>query len=94
MKSLPVISLMVISGILFRCSNSFAQNSHVPATNPLLNPGALPFQAVPFDKIKDADFRPAFEEGFRLQNAQIQKIADNPAAPTFENTLVALEKSG
>ncbi len=37
---------------------------------------------------------PAFEEGFKLQDAEVKKIAENPAAPTFENTLVALEKSG
>jgi peptidyl-dipeptidase Dcp len=70
------------------------QDNHAATTNPLLNPGNLPYEAVPFDKIKDADFRPAFDEGIRLQNAEIQKIADNPTAPTFENTMVALEKSG
>ena len=94
MKSLAGNFLIVISVILCSCENSFAQNNHVSGGNPLLNPGTLPFQVVPFDKIKDADFRPAFEEGFKIQSAEIQKIADNPAAPTFQNTLVALEKSG
>jgi peptidyl-dipeptidase Dcp len=94
MKLLLRISLIVVSGILCKCTSSFAQDNHVSAANPLLNPGTLPFQAAPFDKIKNADFRPAFEEGFKLQNAEIQKIVDNPAAPTFENTMVALEKSG
>jgi len=62
--------------------------------NPLLTPSPLPFQAPEFDKIRDGDFQPAFEEGIRRQRAEIEKIADNPAPPTFENTLVALEKSG
>ena len=94
MKSLLKISLLIFSGILCNVSSSDAQGKKDLTQNPLLNPGSLPFQAAPFDKIKDADFRPAFEEGFILQNAEIKKIAGNPAKPTFENTLVALEKSG
>ncbi|HEU4952454.1 MAG TPA: peptidyl-dipeptidase Dcp [Holophagaceae bacterium] len=62
--------------------------------NPFAVKSPLPFQAPPFDKIQDADFQPALEEGMRIHLAEIQKIADNPAAPTFQNTLVALEKSG
>ena len=62
--------------------------------NPLLTPSALPFQAPPFDKIKDAHYGPALEEGMKQQIAEIAAIANNPAAPTFENTLVAIEKSG
>jgi len=62
--------------------------------NPLLTPSELPFQAPPFDKIEDADFQPAFEAGMKQQIEEIDKIAHDPAPPTFENTLVALEKSG
>ena len=94
MKLLLKISLLIVSGILCNVSRSGAQDKKDLAQNPLLNPGTLPFRAVPFDKIKDSDFRPAFDEGIRLQNAEIQQIADNPAAPTFENTMAALEKSG
>ena len=94
MKLLLKISLLLVSEILCNVSNAGAQDKKDLAQNPLLNPGALPYRVVPFDKIKEADFRPAFEEGFRLQNAEILKIADNPSAPTFENTLVALEESG
>ncbi|HEY2648814.1 MAG TPA: M3 family metallopeptidase [Puia sp.] len=93
MNSFLKISILIISAN-FCNSGSIAQENHALAMNPLLNPGALPFQAVPFDKIKDADFRPAFEEGFRLQTIEIQKIADNPAVPTFENTMVVMEESG
>jgi peptidyl-dipeptidase Dcp len=62
--------------------------------NPLLNPSTLPFHAPVFDKIKDADFQPAIDEGLRQQRADVLRIANNTAAPTFENTIVALEKSG
>ncbi|MGI4726976.1 MAG: M3 family metallopeptidase, partial [Janthinobacterium lividum] len=64
------------------------------AANPFFAPSTLPFQAPAFDKIKNSDFKLAMEEGIRQHLAEIQKIADNPAAPTFENTLVAMEKSG
>lgn len=63
-------------------------------TNPFAKPSALPYQTIPFDKIKDADFKPAFEEGMKQHTAEIEKIANDPAPATFENTLVAMEKSG
>lgn len=64
------------------------------SANPFFKESALLYQAADFSKIKDGDYAPAFEEGIRQQMAEIQKIADNPAAATFENTLVAMEKSG
>ncbi len=54
----------------------------------------LPFQAPDFSKIKDSDFQPAIEQGIAINLAEIDAIANDPAAPTFENTMVALEKSG
>ena len=63
-------------------------------SNPFYAPSTLPFHAPPFDKIKDEDYQPAIEAGMAEQLAQILAIADNPAPPTFENTLVAMEKSG
>ncbi len=62
--------------------------------NPFFQPSTLPFHAVPFNKIKDSDYQPAFDEGMKRQLAEIEKIADNPEPPTFKNTLVALEESG
>src|SRR6185312_459253 len=64
------------------------------SANPFAQPSTLPFQAPPFDKIKDADYEPAFEEGMRQQIAEIEAIAGAKAAPTFDNTIAALEKSG
>jgi peptidyl-dipeptidase Dcp len=62
--------------------------------NPLLNPSTLPFHAPQFDKIRDADFQPAIERGIRENLAEIERVADDPAAPTFDNTIVALERAG
>ena len=66
----------------------------LPASNPFAQPSTLPYQAPPFDRIKDTDYQPALEEGMTQQIAEIQAIANNPAPPTFENTIVAMEKSG
>ncbi len=62
--------------------------------NPFAKPSSLPLQAPAFDKIKDSDYAPAFEEGMKEQLAETRKIADDPAAPTFQNTIVALETGG
>jgi peptidyl-dipeptidase Dcp len=62
--------------------------------NPFAAPSPLPLHAPQFDKIKDTDYRPAFDEGIRQQLAEIDLIANNPAPPTFENTIVAIETSG
>jgi peptidyl-dipeptidase Dcp len=63
-------------------------------SNPFFHASTLPFQAPPFNKITDADYQPAIEEGMKLQLAEIEKIANNPAPPTFKNTYVAMQKSG
>ncbi|MGA8540414.1 MAG: peptidyl-dipeptidase Dcp [Terriglobales bacterium] len=63
-------------------------------SNPFYAPSTLPFEAPPFDKIKDEDYQPAIEAGMAQQKVEIQEIADNPAAATFDNTVVAMEKTG
>jgi peptidyl-dipeptidase Dcp len=70
-----------------------AQVAFGPA-NPFYAPSSLPFQAPPFDKIQDGDYQPAIEAGMAEQLVEIRAIADNPEPPSFENTVVALEKSG
>jgi peptidyl-dipeptidase Dcp len=62
--------------------------------NPLLAESTLPLKYPPFDKIQDGDFAPAFDRGMAEQLKEIEAIAGNPEQPTFENTLVAMEKSG
>ena len=54
----------------------------------------LPFHAPDFTRIKDGDFQPAIEQGIAIQRAELDAIAGDPAPPTFENTMVAYEKSG
>jgi len=68
--------------------------AEAPSANPFFAASALPFQAPPFDKIKESDYQPAIEEGMKQHLAELEKIADNPEAPTFDNTYVAMEKSG
>ncbi len=70
------------------------QASAATDTNPFAVPSTLPFQAPRFDLIKDSDYQPAFDTAMAQHLAEVQTIANNPAAPTFDNTIVVLEKSG
>jgi peptidyl-dipeptidase Dcp len=95
--SIPAMSILLI--FLAACNSGSEQKkvrvqAEDLASNPFMHPSSLPFQAPDFTKIKDSDFAPAFDEGFKIDSAEIEKIASNPEPPTFENTLVALEKSG
>ena len=63
-------------------------------TNPLLKSSSLPFGVPDFSKVRDTDFAPAFDLGIQIKLNEIEKIANDPSGPTFENTLVALEKTG
>ena len=71
-----------------------AANPEFGPNNPFYAASTLPFQAPPFDKIKDSDYQPAIEAGMAQQRQEMQAIADNPSPPTFENTIVAMEKTG
>ena len=62
--------------------------------NPFFTESALPYRLPPFDRIDDAHYRPAFERGMAEQIEEIEAIAAQPDPPTFENTIVPLERSG
>src|SRR5215470_243928 len=62
--------------------------------NPLAIESALPYHYPPFDKIKDEHFVPAIEAGMHEQLKEIEPIANSSDKPTFDNTIVALERSG
>lgn len=96
MKSSIKLPLVAMLAILASCDNTSKKTSagQATASNPFTNESKLPYQVPDFDKIKDADFKPAIEEGMKIELTEIQKIADDTAAPTFENTMVAMEKSG
>jgi peptidyl-dipeptidase Dcp len=71
-----------------------AGTTPMAADNPFDRPSPLPFELPPFDRIRDADYAPAFEAGMRQQLKEAAAIAHNAQPPTFENTIVALERSG
>jgi peptidyl-dipeptidase Dcp len=71
-----------------------AEAAELAASNPFYEPSKLPFGAPPFDRIKDEDYQPAIEAGMAQELAEIDAIASNTAAPTFENTFVAMQRSG
>ena len=62
--------------------------------NPLLQPAATPYGLPPFDRIELQHYEPAFEQALAVARDEIKTITENPAAPTFENTIAALERSG
>jgi peptidyl-dipeptidase Dcp len=70
------------------------QAGALPSTNPFYAPSTLPYQAPPFGQIHDADYQPALEEGMRQHLAEVEAVANQPAPPTFDNTIVAMERSG
>src|ERR1043166_4726595 len=84
--------------VVLSCTPAVRVGSPTPATAPGANPffraSSLPYQAPPFDKIHDSDYRTAIVEGMRQQLAEIQAIANDPAPPTFDNTITAMERSG
>jgi peptidyl-dipeptidase Dcp len=76
-------------------TNTKAAAVAIDETNPLLADWTGSYGGVPpFDKVKVADFKPALEQGMAENLAEIDKIANESAAPTFENTLAAMERAG
>ncbi|HTA27391.1 MAG TPA: M3 family metallopeptidase, partial [Bacteroidia bacterium] len=84
--------------ILSSCGNKGKEandnKSTMSPNNPFAKASTLQYQTADFASIHDSDFKPAIEEGIHQQLAEIKAIAENTDAPTFENTLVAMEKSG
>jgi peptidyl-dipeptidase Dcp len=89
---LSVLALAALSFGLALPVSALAQSA--AAANPLLTPSPLPLHYPPFDQIQDSDFAPALDQGMAQQLLEVAAIADNPAAASFDNTIVAMEKSG
>lgn len=85
-------SILVAATVALLSTTAAAQT--LPAANPFAKPSTLPYQAPPFDRIKDADYLPALEAGMAEQRAEVARIANASAAATFDNTIAALERSG
>jgi peptidyl-dipeptidase Dcp len=79
--------------LLLTCTTMISAPA-LASDNPFATRSTLPFEAPPFDKITDADYQPGFEQGMAEEIGEIRRIAENPAAPTFDNTIVAMERSG
>jgi peptidyl-dipeptidase Dcp len=71
-----------------------SSKSDMPAPHPFQSRSTLPLEAPAFDRIQESHYRPAFEQGMSDQLKEIAIIADSTVAPTFENTSVAMEKTG
>jgi len=93
MRKFLYLFFMLATSVSVNTASAQTENG-LPSDNPLKFKSTLLYQAIPFDKIKDEHYRPALLEGLRLQLEEVNKIANNPAPPTFENTVVALELSG
>jgi peptidyl-dipeptidase Dcp len=88
-----VLAITHIAAISVTAQMPSVQHSDVEA-NPLLTESSLPYHVPPFDKIKDEHFAPAMEAGMREQLKEVETVANNSEKPTFENTIVALERTG
>ena len=97
MKKIFVMPLMAIVAVTASCGNNNSKSgdrAESSSSSPFADTSTLAYQAPDFKLIKDGDYQPAIEEGMKIHLNEIKNIADNPEAPTFENTLVAMEKSG
>src|SRR5689334_6555326 len=96
-RSLPTAILVGLFAFSSACATGDGTAKAPPTdmtANPLATRSPLPFQAPPFDRIRDSDYAPAIAEGMRQQLAEIAAIAGRIDAPTFANTIEALERSG
>lgn len=84
--------------LMLATSHASVVNPAVPAAdadaNPFLAASTLPYELPPFERIQDRHFLPAFGQGMGQQQAEVDAIVTNPAPPSFDNTVVALERSG
>ena len=95
MKKLFLI--MTVSALLGACAGNdmpVAQLPEIDTTNPLLAEWNTPHATPPFDKIEIEHYEPAFETAIAVSRAEVEAIVNNPAKPSFGNTIVALEKQG
>jgi peptidyl-dipeptidase Dcp len=94
---LATAALAVVSGAAAAAAprkTSATASATLPASNPFAKPSTLPFRTPDFSKIKDADYLPALLAGMAQQKREVTAIANNPAKPTFGNTVVAMERTG
>jgi peptidyl-dipeptidase Dcp len=93
MRGQVLLSVMTV-GVMVLGGSSVAQTQAFGPGNPFYAASTLPYQAPPFDRIHDGDYQPAIEAGIEQQREEIAAIANSSAPPTFENTIVAMERMG
>ena len=89
--------IMSASALLGACAGNdmpVAQLPEIDTNNPLLAEWNTPHATPPFDKISISDYEPAFETAIAVSRAEVEAIINNPAKPSFRNTIVALENQG
>ena len=92
-----LFTLMSVSLLMAGCGGEQMPTVVMPeidTTNPLLAQWETPHQTPPFDLIKVEHYKPAFETAIAVSRAEIDAIVNNPAKPTFANTILALENQG
>ena len=92
-----LLFIMSASALLGACGGNdmpVAQLPEIDTNNPLLAEWNTPHATPPFDKIAITDYEPAFETAIAVSRAEIEAIVNNPAEPSFNNTILALEKQG
>ena len=107
MRKLPLVSFAALALAGCAAADSQTMATPIPTATPVAYApeipqgtgifaaaSTLPFHAPDFTRIKDSDYQPAIEQGIAIQLAEVAAIANNPDAPTFDNTIVGLEKSG
>ncbi|MBK9273091.1 MAG: M3 family metallopeptidase [Flavobacteriales bacterium] len=93
-RSLSPIAAMALLAACSQAPEPTTSTMETAVADALLERSDLPFFAPAFDKVTDADFRPAILEAMKRHLAEVDAIVNDPAAPTFENTIVALERAG
>ena len=89
-----IIRLILLSGLIFTACNTETKKEKLMETNVLLEEFNTPFGVPPFDQIKKSDYLPAYKEAIKQHKEEIDAIVNNTEAPTFKNTIEALEESG
>lgn len=85
MRHIPILSVIVLAVLLTGSKRS---------SNPFFGEWDTPFEVPPFDEIKLEQYKPAFAEGMKRHKEEIEAIVENESAPTFENTIEAMDRNG
>jgi peptidyl-dipeptidase Dcp len=91
---LLALSLLMAGGSSQQGAGAAGGSAVLSADNPFAHRSTLPFGAEPMPQIKDSDFQPALEVGMAQELVEVDAIAENREEATFENTIVALDRSG